>query len=259
MPVQANWNTSFPIAENYISVAQGSGAGVFGSWVTIVSSTACDVGTLQIFIDSLGNGYFGTVNIGIGAAGSEQIVIPNLIFDACASVWEFPLEIPAGTRIAAQYAASAASGYTAFVGVCYCEGGPIVGAGISAFDAIGIVSNETGTPVNSASSANTYGAWTQITGSASNDYYALLLMVDTELNTAAQSAGKIQIGVGASGSEVMLFDAKAFQGYHEPTAGVLPVMIPKWFQVPAGTRIAARFQSANSSQTTIGCSLIGLR
>lgn len=96
-----------------------------GSYAQLVASSAKDYEGLAVILDSdKGTSLAASViDIAIGAAGSEVILMPDLICNGFQSDWQLtkgfiPMQIPAGTRIAARGASL--SGGTANVGVaCY--------------------------------------------------------------------------------------------------------------------------------------------
>lgn len=94
-------------------VDPGGAANTKGSWVELSSSTSDDIDLLAVFIGPNANavigvtGYF-LVDIGIGAAASESVVIANIPYtqnsfeDPIYSPIIFFLNIPSGTRVAAR-------------------------------------------------------------------------------------------------------------------------------------------------------------
>jgi hypothetical protein len=85
------------------------------------------------------------------------------------------------------------------------------------------------------SSAHTFGAWTQVVASTAFESSALIVGTNN-FNTSTVATGSvIDIGIGASGSEVSLMQIAV--GSHNTYQTVIPI------RIPAGTRIAARIQS----------------
>ncbi len=108
-------------------------AGAYGTWVQVIAATARDYIGLYVNPAHYNTGtQFNWVNIGIGAGGSEQVIIANV--NACdlntsgsvafasmgKNVLYVPVSIKAGTRIAAQALTAAASGNLAlYIGGVY--------------------------------------------------------------------------------------------------------------------------------------------
>ncbi len=96
------------------SIDPGGSAGTKGSWVQLVASSAFPVRQLLVAAGGQANlsrtNCTNTVDIGIGSAGNEQVIVPNLTYwmDANADhvlpglYGPLPVMIPAGTRVAAR-------------------------------------------------------------------------------------------------------------------------------------------------------------
>lgn len=111
--------------------------------------------------------------------------------------------------------------------------------GGQAFESAGAVAaSSAGTTVAASASANTKGAWVEITAATARDAQALLV----ELSAVGAMAGLVDVAVGASGSEVVIVANLIIQ--RRQTAG-LSVLFP--IPIPAGTRLALRLQSTVGS------------
>ncbi len=189
----------------------------------------------------------GAMDILVGAA-TEEVLIANLLMGFCGrtesttrgpKVWEFPIYIPAGTRIAAQAAGKRLS--TAMRVAVYCYGGDAmppfrVGRKVTTYG-MGTVPFGT-TIVPGASTAE--GAWTQITASSSEDHFAFLPSfqcgTDTTLNVLSYA---VDIGEGAA-TETEIGQNWMFTcGSDEAMDGAEPPM-PAFVDVPSGTRLVMR-------------------
>lgn len=95
-----------------LTVVPSGAANVKGSWVQIVGSTSDDISELIIIAgdeeaSGLNNGWY-LVDIGVGQAGSEKIIIPDLSFVAYSTnsglnpylIGPMPVSIPAASRLA---------------------------------------------------------------------------------------------------------------------------------------------------------------
>src|SRR5262249_53937045 len=85
-----------------------------GSWSTLISSTSEDVCALLITITSSITARSFLIDIGVGGAGSETVIVPNLPFstgDAFSNFWSIlvPVSIAAGSRIAVRSEANTSS------------------------------------------------------------------------------------------------------------------------------------------------------
>jgi hypothetical protein len=110
----------------------------------------------------------------------------------------------------------------------------------------GYVSN-----VAASASIHTKGAWSQIISSTAADADALVISVDGLSVNNSNAPALLDIGFGASGSEVVkiadIAVGNARSNGSVPFFGSLQFIVP--FQIPSGTRIAARIQSLIASDT----------
>jgi hypothetical protein len=135
------------------------------------------------------------------------------------------------------------------------------------------------TPVASAT-PHTKGSWIQLVAATTADIYGLLVFSTTNTSSsAADSSSLLDVGVGASGSEVVAVAdlAMGYRGAGLGASGAEVVAVPNicatassaesltptdqgaWLvDVPAGTRIAARYQIA-SLATTLDAIVYGIR
>ena len=113
MPVGLQWggpqSIGAVVANSAGTLVTDSGtAGTKGAWAQLIGSTLYDITWLAISITSQAS-FLTTafVDIGIGAAGSEMVVISNLMLsitgdDSAPAQYVLPVYIPARTRIAAR-------------------------------------------------------------------------------------------------------------------------------------------------------------
>lgn len=195
-------------------------------------------------------------DIAIGGAGSELILVPDLVLSTD-SRWSqkrvgLPLKIPAGSRISARFQ-STATGGTSFIDVqgFTCSGLPHV----SGFDALGFTAaSTTGAVMPYAGSQNTKGSYIQVIASTTRDYKGFFAAFDN--NPANHNGGVFMladIAIGAAASEIVLVPNIALRvGDVEPQhLPFLPI------HIPAGTRIAARSQQENTNSQGSGIVIYG--
>ena len=97
--------------------------------------------------------------------------------------------------------------------------------------------------VTTGSTAHVKGSWTQLIASTPANASFLALRIDGLGLAATNTAGLLDIGFGASTAEVVKIADVAIGG----AATNINIYVP--FQIPSGTRIAARVQSAATSRT----------
>lgn len=230
-------------------VTTGGSAHTKGSWTQITASSAVDADAVIVMIRGA-SGADTLTDIAVGASGSEVVVCSNL-YEGAGSIPAFahgatyviPLQIPAGTRISARSQGHVSSqglkvdlylmkGGVAFPSAC----GRLTPYGANTADSGGV-------QIDPGTTANTKGAYSEITSSTSNPIKALIaafpLVGD---GTRSDCDWMVDIAVGAAGSEVPLISnfhlmCAATGNSHYPQASpTIPVAIP------SGTRIAVRAQ-----------------
>ena len=96
------------IASTTSGTSVPAGNQTMGSYTQIIASTLRDYSGIFVIHDSLNRTASdqGGFDISIGASGSEQVIIPHLGWTTnsndISSGWIYPINIPAGTRIAAR-------------------------------------------------------------------------------------------------------------------------------------------------------------
>lgn len=239
-------------------------ANTLGSWVQIIASTAADCCMLGIHISGFSsNGPNGAVDIGIGAAASEVIILQQLMvsyFDAngaADALFLIPVNIPAGTRIAARCQVDHASDGV-WVDLTLFDGAFTQVDGFAGVDSIGFVAGTTvGTQLDPGAVANTKGAYAQLTASTSRDYAGLFFVFDGlgQITGTIHNTDNfaIDVAIGGAGSEQIIIPNIGTQKVYEGTlneVGFIPMLTHiKWIPIPSGTRIAARCQCSTNTAT----------
>lgn len=102
--------------------------------------------------------------------------------------------------------------------------------------------------ITASSTTHTKGAWSQLVASTSANASYIVVEVGGNASAATNNAGLLDIGIGASGSEVPIIENVAIGGAAAGVARCVFVFgVP--IKIASGTRIAARFQSVVSSKT----------
>ncbi len=241
------------------SVTTGATATTKGAAAQIFASTSFDTYWVTVLAHGLGNAATaseGCLDLLLGAA-TEEVIIANMLMGYAGiststgggrgpKRWDFPLYIPAGSRIAAQ-AASARTSFALRVwvflfGGCglppYRLGGKITTYGI------GTVPNGT-TITPGASGAE--GAWTEIAASTSEDHFALVpsfqVSGDTTINNLLQ---QVDLGIGAATEEQVAEGYWFFTEGGETMSGPEPSM-PCFQDIPSGTRLVMRASNGGTN------------
>ncbi len=230
-----------------------------GAWAQVTASTARDYDALLIALNVNSNAIGELFDIGVGGAGAEQVVVPDLLFaglDRHALYFLAPVAVPAGSRIAARMQATNAgagttTGQVAVMGIC---GSFLSTPSAARIITLGITTASTkGTTLDAGASAGTYGAWTELAASSSADIAALALVAGNLQNTTPTDLGLstnsgLQLGVGGAGVETVICDGVPYTTSDTSQYGPLPGI---WFpcSIPAGSRIAARIKMNTTDAT----------
>ncbi len=240
---------SYGVAAGAGTTITGAGsANTKGAWIQLTASTTADSCFMLVTI------YFNettsvttemVLDIGVGAGGSEQVVVANLFtIGRYPRIYGFPISIPAGTRVAARSQSTVAGDTTIGAGVTLFDG-DFGFEGIAGVDCLSFVSAAThGTAVN--------GAFSQLIASTARDYCGLFAATDDQ--GSAGTIGQFDIAVGAGGSEVIIVPGWLNAEITGLTGNPTPV-IP--LSIPAGSRLSAKY-TASAGGNTMGLLLYGL-
>lgn len=256
-PTQAGPGQS--ILLNVLTAGTSATANVKGAFAEVTASTPQDFDSLIIHIASFAN-YNALWDIAVGGAGSEVVVVPNLLVGGFAAMtFTLPIQVPAGSRISTR-GASASGTTSAYVTVIGVTGGLWNTPSGGYIDDLGTtLASSRGILLDGGATINTYPAtWTTINASTTRDIAALAMLVQGNANAGPSSTlWRLQVGVGAASSEVILHETSF-------TVNTLSSMTPHSFwlpsDIPAGSRVAARVRSSTNDATdrVINFNLYGL-
>lgn len=234
------------------SITSGGTAHTKGSWTQIGTAPASgDACAVFVGMNNLNASTrtFG-VDIGIGASGSQVVILNNIPAVSQASGGLFactymfvPVNIPAGSTIWARCQSSGAS-QTLNVSLILFDGDFDASAGFAGVDGIGFApASSNGTGVSASAGANTKGSYSQI-AIAARDYDAIAPW--GFIGTGTWHA-LMDIAIGAAGAEQPIAQNILFQnnGSRATPGGLnfIPV------RIKAGTRISARIQASTGASS----------
>lgn len=246
--IRADMGPGYAQVVAYGNTVTSGSANTKGSWVELVASTAFDADQLLITLGQSNAICSGLVDVAIGASGSEQIIVANILCAGSprmATSFHLPLGVPAGSRIAARVAdTDGAQAFQVRVNLIRAglwanpSSGSIVTLGANTADSGGVA-------VDPGSTINTYGSWSQVTASTSDYIAALAVRIGGADNAAPADSALgfyLDIGVGGAGSEVAIYEGLPFGSQSAGWYGGNPAV---WFPagIPAGSRLAARARS----------------
>lgn len=227
-----------------------------GAWVQLIASTARHSYLLGIAHKNVDANQSYLWDIGIGAAASEKVIIPNLLLNSnAASTFTtgytiLPYDIPSGTRISARCQSNGVSkGMNASLHLLsggfvseVSETQPVVDYGATTASTIG-------TNVDSGAVVNTKGVYSQLTASTSQAHRGFFLCIAGNTNTATTQSFLLDVAVGASASEKIVLPNFHFRTITS-ISGTYSSLTPYFpIQIPSGTRLAVRAQCSSATST----------
>lgn len=255
--VQSNGGT-VGVASPGTSATTGGAASTKGTAVELISSTSFDAYWITILAMGYGastTASEGALDILVGAA-TEEVLIANLLMGNCGEMgggstkgpkrWDFPLYIPAGTRIAAQVAGARVT--TAMVVYVEIRGGngipPFrVGSKVTTY---GMGTVPDGTAITPGATGGT-GAWAQIVASTTEDHFAFVpsFQITTDVSTNNRSY-IVDLGIGAATEEQIGYGYWFSASSDERMEGPYNSM-PTFHDVPSGTRLVMRASNSGTN------------
>lgn len=237
----------------YIVVLTGNAsANTKGSYVEVASSTAFPAAGIRVILTGV-VGVDNLVDIAIGAAASEQIIISNIpVTNGNGSrtiSYDFPIFIPAGTRLSARVQGTT-GGQDCYISIEICAVGALGASALQECTTYGAATADSGgTNVDPGGTINTKGAYSQLTAATTAPIKQLIVCIGNQVNTARTTAfWAADIAIGAGGSEQIIipdipFRADSFQDNLDPAIFRYQV------DIPSGLRLAMRAQCQTNDAT----------
>jgi hypothetical protein len=269
-PIQREYYNWQAIGTGNLATAQGvsiaPGNATKGSWTTLSAALAtdCDVLNLQMWPGQNAKDMF-SIDIGIGAAGSEIIILADLLCTGNTNTYsqgafiQLPISIPAGTRVAARGQVSSGTGENCWISFQFAQSALPNNDSCSGVDALGYNSATTqGVSVTGPSTVGSKGSYATIIAATVQDYagfFAAASMVTD--GTGISSRGQSwDFAIGAAGSEVILFPDMQIPWTGEQWFNEFSPIV--WTPIPAGSRLAARFSHGQGVSATIALVMYGI-
>lgn len=234
------------VATSSMTPMTSGAANVKGAWAQLIAATPDSWAGFLLTLRNNANGR-ASIDVGIGAGGAEQILLPDLLHSASglATKAYFPAGIAKGKRIAVR----SQSGTAALIVLAKIEGiADHLGLppGITAWSTVGFTAATTsGILLDGGGVANTDSAWVQLSAAIPRSCRVLYLCTTVGTGTpTANSDLLVDVGVGAGGAEQIVLEdlhVRHINGNHPSPHihGPYPVNIPQ------GTRLAARVRSSS--------------
>jgi hypothetical protein len=214
----------------------------YGLWTEIIASIPYDTQAISIYVYYNSAGYNATIQIGIGAAGYEQIIVQDwMAIFSWSGTYVLPISIPAGSRISVAGQSNSTGEHILPSFVLYDSTFTTM-EGISGVDSMGYnAASNSGTIVTSGSTAGTKGSYSQIISATARDYCGIIFAVDGN-NAGVNNRLTIDIAIGASGLEQIIVS-----NFLVFPLGIISGIMP--IPILAGTRMAIRSSSSGVSIT----------
>jgi hypothetical protein len=256
---QRNWSGRLAATTGTVLTAAGS-SHTLGTKVELIAATSFDTHLVRVrvhnsFVSNTQTDQL--VNIYVGADTAEVLLIPNLLAGWANSlsngavthrIYEFPLFIPAGTRLSADNQALIASDTVAVLIECFGGGQPRgwVGTGVECIGAVAASSQ--GTSVTSGGASD--GTFTDI-GTTAKEWRFIQPMMQGNLTDTAMNNASIAADIGVGGAllhelEVFLFATEGSENSRNGDTG-------RYTLIPSGTALQLRAQSHTTAETHDWC------
>lgn len=239
-----------------VTVTANATPHVKGSWSELITSTTNRTSAIIVKAFAVSTSNTATdqlIDIGIGGAGSETVVVANIPAGGAANpggVYHMiPVFIPAGTRVAARSQAII-GGDTVSVNLTVCTA--IADDAASYVDTIGA---DTATSAGVVLSG-TSGSYTEITSATTQHYRGLILCPAFTGNAGASQLATITLAVGGAGSETDILVVPISTGSAE-TIDYMTCNTMAMLSVPSGTRLSAK-HNTNNVQNDISVVVLGI-
>lgn len=234
-------------ASSGTSVSAPGSTNTKGSYTQLIASTAHAASGMVVTLYFTGSSgaVHGLVDIAVGGAGSEVVIIPDLHISrqssnnyATAPIL-LPCRVPAGTRISARFQSSQTS-TSCSVSIALLGEGEKYPIRASKVIAAGVNSGTSkGTTVDPGGSAHTKGSYAQLTASTTVAGRWCVLTVAQD-SSASSGTWQMDLAVGGAGSEQIIVPDLNVAA-DDVGLGVLRVFLP--VAIPLGSRVAARCRS----------------
>lgn len=247
---------------NYgISVTTGSTSSTKGAPAEFTAGLSYDVHWVTVVASDYGLNATNSrccLDLLIGSS-TEEVVVANMLAGQCGGgtaddyagpkSWDFPLHIPANTRIAVRAAGERTS--TAFYVNLFLQTFPVAPCRIAgAVTTYGVTSVPAGTAV-AAGVSGAEGSWVEITSSTTRDHFGLVPSFQGPASTSygGSRVFVVEFGIGASGAEEPLAGGNHQFTFRcgnsdESVEGPYGSPWPLFSPIPSGSRLSCRISNS---------------
>lgn len=248
--------TAYGTTVTSASAPQGGANSKGGPWSQLIAATVAPASAIALWVGRSGAStlrFF--FDIGIGAAGFEQVLIENVMLQLSTSPFGFmyvppiPVHVPAGSRLSARVQVHSGNSQTAVVAAALLAGGWGKSALLGRATTYGAeLADTSGISVDPGGSANTKGAWAVLDASCRAIRH-LTLMFGNQVNaTPTSGTWRFDVGIGAAGLEQVIIPDLLF-GIGSAGNSYAPYFIQLETHIPANSRLVVRSQSTITDAT----------
>ena len=251
--VQRGPNVAGDSLSTSMTVTGSATAHTKGSWTQIFASTTVDSGYLVLMPDDItvsATNSATLVDIGVGAAGSERIVIADINVGAWGhgAMFQTPLFIPAGSAVSVRLQSAITS--KVMNGRLSLLPSPVLGESAKFSETWGASSaTSAGLTLTTPSVSGTDTAWQQISAGITRDTNWIAFSLGSVGTNVAASKGTFTVGYGASGSEQPLLANARWEQLGTEVMRACHYWVP--CNLPAGTRLVVRFNSTSTGPGSV--------
>jgi hypothetical protein len=255
---------SYTLANNsgLVTVTANSSAHTKGAWSEVIASAGADASLLVLLVQDIsasGTNTATLLDLGTGASGSESAIASNIAVGGALTTagplgvsTTVPLKIASGVRLSARIQSVVTGGKTASVQAFLFNVGDFATAPTS----VDVIGGNTATS-EGISFSGASGTWVEATASTSQAYRAVALVPSTHNSAIASFDAQLDLGVGASGSEVVFGTTIASYNAQENVISAPPYLSIFGKSIPAGSRLAVK-HTLGSNPERYGVTLIGI-
>jgi hypothetical protein len=253
---QTNWSGRPSATMGTLVTAGGTAHTLGSSFTQLIASTSFDTEWVEIIchgVQTAATDSRALLNIYVGAAGQEQILIPNLLANggtiaatACIpKVYRFPLRIPMGSRISAKSQALIVSD-AVYVIINLHGGSQLDGWVGSGVEAIGVsAAASAGTGITPGTTSD--GTFTSLGTTVNELRYIYVQHGGPNAADTTQNAGATSIELGAGSTLIPGLDLFLANLETNESSSMMNAM-GRWRVIPAGTALQARLRFSGTAE-----------
>ena len=261
--MMGDWGLTWNAQEDTVADDQAVSAGTVltasastntkGAWAQLVAATPIDAHAIAVIIRT--NTADQMMDIAVGPAGQEHVIVPNLITgddgkSGSRPIFYLPISIPKGSRLSGRNQSTTGGALQSLIVMLMNHGsgasppmGRITDYGTA-------VADSGGTGVDPGATLNTKNSWAELVAATSWPIRALVMAIGNQNNSARTTATwLLDIAVGAAGQEHAIIPDIILSANSSGDLMQPPVLGPFPVAIPPGSRITARAQCNISDAT----------